>query len=119
MTAPERIWADQDNLTWVEEYPGETMTRDEVCYIRADVSAARIADLTRQLADAHTALDSYRAAADGLTAQLAEARDKALEAIAAARTQPIHSAYAKYVYGVREGFDRAEAAIRNMKGAAK
>ncbi|MFE3837317.1 hypothetical protein [Pseudogemmobacter sonorensis] len=35
---PERIWADQDNLTWVEADPNEVMRGDEVCYIRADLA---------------------------------------------------------------------------------
>jgi len=32
---PERIWADQDNLTWVEADPEEAMKREEVEYVRA------------------------------------------------------------------------------------
>lgn len=56
MTAPERIWADQDNLTWVEADPNEAMRRDEVCYIRADLpptlSAALAVPEVRALVDA-------------------------------------------------------------------
>ncbi|MDF3607574.1 hypothetical protein PE067_16320 [Paracoccus sp. DMF-8] len=42
-TAPERIWADMDNLTWVEECPDERMKDDEVAYIRADLCRAPVA----------------------------------------------------------------------------
>lgn len=38
--APERIWADQDNLTWVEADPTERMKSDEVEYIRRDLHDA-------------------------------------------------------------------------------
>lgn len=37
MTAPKRIWADQDNLTWVENDPGEVLRAQETEYVRADI----------------------------------------------------------------------------------
>lgn len=43
--APERIWADQDNLTLVEVDPEEVMKSDEVEYIRADLVPKWYADL--------------------------------------------------------------------------
>lgn len=41
-TPPKRIWADQDNLTWVEEFPGEAMKDCEAPYILASEVAALI-----------------------------------------------------------------------------
>lgn len=41
-TPPKRIWADQDNLTWVEEFPGEAMKDCEAEYILASEHAALI-----------------------------------------------------------------------------
>lgn len=38
--APELIWADQDNLTWVEANPNETMRDCEAVYVRADLCAS-------------------------------------------------------------------------------
>lgn len=40
--APKRIWADQENLTWVEECPGEAMRDYEAEYILASEVAALI-----------------------------------------------------------------------------
>ena len=40
--APKRIWADQENLTWVEECPGEAMKDYEAEYILASEVAALI-----------------------------------------------------------------------------
>ena len=40
--APKRIWADQENLTWVEECPGEAMMDYEAEYILASEVAALI-----------------------------------------------------------------------------
>ncbi|MTH33029.1 hypothetical protein GL279_00255 [Paracoccus limosus] len=37
---PDRIWADMDNLTWVEECPGETRKDCEVEFVRADLCAS-------------------------------------------------------------------------------
>ncbi len=39
--APDTIWADQDELTWVEADPDEFMRSWETAYVRADLSAAR------------------------------------------------------------------------------
>lgn len=39
MEAPERFWADQESLTWVENYPSERMKNGEIEYIRADLAA--------------------------------------------------------------------------------
>lgn len=39
--APERIWADQDDLTWVEAYPSEQMKREETEYTRSDLCVTR------------------------------------------------------------------------------
>ncbi len=47
--APERIWADQDNLTWVEAYPSEQMKSDEAEYTRSDLCVTR-ADLDAAVA---------------------------------------------------------------------
>ncbi|UFS65307.1 hypothetical protein LO749_01685 [Paracoccus denitrificans] len=38
--APERIWADQDNLTWVEAHPGEQRKDCEIEYLRRDLCAS-------------------------------------------------------------------------------
>lgn len=37
---PERIWADQDNLTWVEADPTERMKSAEVEFVRSDLCAS-------------------------------------------------------------------------------
>ncbi|REF70370.1 hypothetical protein [Paracoccus versutus] len=38
--APELIWADQDNLTWVEANPYEVMKDCEAAYVRSDLCAS-------------------------------------------------------------------------------
>ena len=46
-TPPTRIWADQDNLTWVEEFPGEAMMACEAPYILASEAEAMVAAALR------------------------------------------------------------------------
>ena len=54
--APERIWADQDELTWVEADPDEYMRSWETAYIRADLSAAREAAAAQAMREAAVAI---------------------------------------------------------------
>lgn len=46
-TPPKRIWADQDNLSWVEECPGEAMKDCEAPYILASDAEAMVAAALR------------------------------------------------------------------------
>jgi hypothetical protein len=58
--APKRIWADQENLTWVEVYPGEAMMDYEAEYILASEHAALIREAeARGMERAAGILDIY------------------------------------------------------------
>ena len=49
--APKRIWTDQDNLTWVEDCPGEAMKDYEASYILASEVDALVAAPLREAAE--------------------------------------------------------------------
>ena len=93
-TPPKRIWADQDNLTWVEEFPGEAMRACEAPYILASEAEAMVAAALREaaelVADDHVSdailnlADNHAAAAlDKLIAEGVEAERERVTRIAA------------------------------------
>jgi len=122
--APERIYLAR---AWAETFVTHDERENVAEYIRADVSATRIADLTRQLAGEqrqhHETCARLAGAIErevGLTRQLAEARVAALEEAAVAggdaaaavlrRSEPDAGALKVQLY--RQAIAKS---IRNMK----